>query len=70
MNTRLNEEEIGGPAYEAFVKVVIGADPTATSFALEAGKFTDLVDKLEALIEEFKARGVEMVEGRPFSGVI
>ena len=63
-------EELGGPAYEAFLKVYIGGDKTATSYAFEADKFTDLVDELEAFLAKCRERGVEFTEGRPASGVI
>ena len=59
-----------GPEYEVFLKIAFGGEDHATSFAFEAGRFPDLVTKLEDLVAEFKTRGVEMVEGRPLSGVV
>lgn len=67
---RATEEELGGPAYEAFLKVCIGGEETATSYAFEADKFTDLVDELEAFLAKCRERGVEYTEGRPRTGVI
>ena len=70
MTGEREKEEIGGPEYEAFLKVSFGGDRTATSFGFEAEKFPDLVTKLHTLVEEFRARGVECIEDRPLVGVI
>ena len=59
-----------GPEYDGFLKVVLGDEPTATSYAFEADKFPDLIDELRAFLEKCRKRGVEYVEGRPSSGAI
>ena len=63
-------DKVEGPSYDAFLKVAFAGEKNATSFAFESKKFPDLVTKLEELVAELKTRGVEMVEGRPLSGVV
>ena len=59
-----------GPDHGTIIHFMLGNDPKkdCTCFAIDADKFPDLIDRLDALLDEFDSRGVAHVANHPLVG--